>query len=160
MTAIDRTAYPRFKETYTAQELHALYTPTPEEIELINNAANSDAQKLTMLVLLKCCQSLGHIPRMKTIPDQVVQHIQAYLDLSPEVSLTSARANLVRCRRVIRAYLDIHRYSQGGRELIEMAVTEAAQTMSDPADLINLAIELLIQQRYQLPAFSTAYSGP
>jgi hypothetical protein len=33
-------------------------------------------------------------------------------------------------------------------------VTEAAQTMSDPADLINLSIELLIQQRYQLPAFS------
>lgn len=26
--------------------------------------------------------------------------------------------------------------------------------MSDPADLINLSIELLIQQRYQLPAFS------
>jgi hypothetical protein len=34
-------------------------------------------------------------------------------------------------------------------------VTEAAQTMSDPADLINLAIELLVLQRYQLPAFST-----
>ncbi len=121
---------------------------------LVNKAVNSDAQKLTLLVLMKCCQSLGYIPRMKTIPEQVVQHIRAYLGLQPDVSLTFARANLVRCRRIIRTHLDIRRYAQGGREFIETAVTEAAQTMSDPADLINLAIELLIQQRYQLPAFS------
>jgi hypothetical protein len=31
----------------------------------------------------------------------------------------------------------------------------AAYTMSDPADLINLAVEHLIQQRFELPAFST-----
>jgi hypothetical protein len=75
-----------------------------------------------MLVLLKYCQSLGYIPRMKTIPDQVVQYIRVYIGLPPEVSLTFARANLVRCRRVIRDYLDIHRYSQGGWAFIETAV--------------------------------------
>ncbi len=154
MTAIDRTAYPRFKESYSASELHTLFIPTPDEMTLVNKSANSNTQKLTLLVLLKCCQSLGYIPRMKVIPEQVVQHIRAYLGLRPDVSLTFARANLVRCRRIIRTYLDIRRYSQGGQEFIQTAVTEAAQTMSDPADLINLAIELLIQQRYQLPAFS------
>jgi hypothetical protein len=75
--------------------------------------------------------------------------------LKPDTSLTWARTNLTRSRQTVRAFLDIRRYAQGGRELVTTAVATAAQTMSDPADLINLAIELLVQQRYQLPAFST-----
>jgi TnpA family transposase len=155
MTALDRTAYPQFKEPYTSAELRNLYTPTLEEITFVQNAANSNSQKLTLLVWLKCCQSLGYIPRLQTIPAQVVQHVRAAADLQPEVSLTWARTNLTRSRQIIHAFLDIRRYAQGGRELVTRAVTEAAHTMSDPADLINLAIELLVQQRYQLPAFST-----
>jgi hypothetical protein len=62
MTAIDRTAYPRFKESYTGTELHNLYTPTPEEIFFAHDVANSDSQRLTLLVWLKCCQSLGYNP--------------------------------------------------------------------------------------------------
>ena len=155
MTALDRTAYPRFKEPYTATELNNLYTPTREEITFVKGSRTySDSQKLTALVLLKCCQSLGYIPRMKTIPVQVVQHLRTHLGLQPDVPLTFAHTNLTRARQAIRAYLAVRRYSQGGLELVATAVTEAAQTRSDPADLINLAIEVLVQQRYQLPAFS------
>lgn len=155
MTAIDRTAYPRFKEPYTSLELHNLYTPTPEEITFVHDAVNSDSQKLTLLILLKCCQSLGYIPRLKTIPAQVVQHVRAAAGLKPDVSLTFAHSNLIRSRQAVRTFLEIRRYTQGGRELVTTAVTEAAQTTSDPADLINLTIEVLVLQRYQLPAFST-----
>lgn len=154
MTALDRTAYPRFKEPYTTTELDRLYTPTAEETIFVRESAYSDSQQLTMLVLLKCYQSLGYIPPMKTIPAQVVQHLRSYLGLQPDVLLTFARTNLTRDRQTIRAYLAVRRYSQGGRELVTSAVTAAAQTKSDPADLINLAIEVLVQQRYQLPAFS------
>jgi hypothetical protein len=75
--------------------------------------------------------------------------------LKPDVSLTFAHSNLIRSRQAVRTFLDIRRYTQGGRELVTTAVTAAAQITSDPADLINLAIELLVLQRYQLPAFST-----
>ncbi len=155
MTAIDRTAYPRFKEPYTNLELRNLYTPTPEEIIFVHDAVNSDSQKLTLLILLKCCQSLGYIPRLKTISAQVVEHVQAAAGLKPDISLTFAHSNLIRSRQAVRTFLEIRRYTQGGRELVTTAVTEAAQTTSDPADLINLAIEVLVLQRYQLPAFST-----
>ena len=43
----------------------------------------------------------------------------------------------------------------GGSRVVEQRVTQAASTMSDPADLINVAIEHLIQQRFELPAFQT-----
>lgn len=107
------------------------------------------------MVWLKCCQSLGYIPRLKTIPTQVVQHVRRAAGLQPDVTLTFAHSNLIRSRQAVRTFLDIRRYTQGGREMVTTAVTEAAQTTSDPADLINLAIELLVLQRYQLPAFST-----
>lgn len=155
MTSLDRTAYPQFKEPYTGSELRNLYTPTPEEIIFVHSVANSDSQKLTLLVWLKCSQSLGYIPRLKTIPAQVIQYVRAAVGLEPDTSLTWARTNLTRSRQAVRAFLNIRRYAQGGHELVTTTVAAAAQTMSDPADLINLAIEVLVQQRYQLPAFST-----
>jgi Domain of unknown function (DUF4158) len=66
-----------------------------------------------------------------------------------------AEKTLYRYRQVIRTYLDIKPYEDGGRNVVETAVQHAASTMSDPADLINVAVEQLIQQRFELPAFST-----
>jgi hypothetical protein len=66
-----------------------------------------------------------------------------------------ADKTLYRYRRLIRTYLDIKPYGEGGQHVVETTVQHAAFTMSDPADLINLAVEHLIQQRFELPAFST-----
>lgn len=41
MASIERTAYPRYKPTPTAQNLHALYTPTPDEIAFAQKAGPS-----------------------------------------------------------------------------------------------------------------------
>jgi hypothetical protein len=124
MTAIDRTAYPRFKEPYTNLELRNLYAPTPEEIIFAQDTANSDSQRLTLLVWLKCCQSLGYIPRLKTIPTQVVQYVRTAAGLKPDTSLTWARTNLTRSRQAVRAFLDIRRY--GG-------ILEAVWTSFNPS---------------------------
>ena len=62
---------------------------------------------------------------------------------------------MYRYRQLIRTYLDIKPYGEGGKDVVETAVQHAAYTMSDPADLINVAVEHLIQQRFELPAFST-----
>ena len=66
-----------------------------------------------------------------------------------------AEKTLYRYRQVIRTYLNIKPYEDGGKNVVETAVQHTASTMSDPADLINVAVEHLIQQRFELPAFST-----
>ena len=66
-----------------------------------------------------------------------------------------AEKTLYRYRQLIRTYLGIKPYGEGGQAVVETAVQHAASTMSDPADLINLAVEHLVQQRFELPAFST-----
>jgi hypothetical protein len=58
MTAIDRTAYPRFRATLTPSELHEHFTPTAAELALCEAQTPDAAGKMTFLVLYKCMQVL------------------------------------------------------------------------------------------------------
>ncbi len=58
MTAIERTAYPRFRRGLTAEELAAVYTPTPEETAFATATARGEASVLSLLVLLKAFQRM------------------------------------------------------------------------------------------------------
>jgi hypothetical protein len=90
------------------------------------------------------------------MPDQIRLYIcqqlrlPANTDWVPETQISRHRH-----RRSIRTYLKVSSYSQGGERAVIDEIEQAAYTMSDPADLINVAIERLTQQRFELPAFST-----
>jgi hypothetical protein len=56
---------------------------------------------------------------------------------------------------VIRAYLCVRAYGSDARHAMIRALAEAARTKSDLVDLINVAIEELVRQRFELPAFDT-----
>jgi len=65
-----------------------------------------------------------------------------------------AEKTLYRYRQLIRTSLAIKPHGDGGQDVVATAVQHAVSTMSDPADLINLAVEPRMQQRFELPAFS------
>jgi TnpA family transposase len=156
MASIERTAYPRFKPSLTANELHALYGPTDDERAFIATHARGEAQQLTLLTLLKCQQHLGYLPALAEVPEYIRTYLCQQLHLFPLMyAHVEAEKTLYRYRQLLRTYLDIKPYAEGGQDVVETAVQQAAYTMSDPADLINLAVEHLIQQRFELPAFST-----
>src|SRR5262249_6848010 len=156
MASIERTAYPRFKSSLTATELHALYCPTDDERAFIMTHARGESQQLTLLTLLKCQQHLGYLPALADVPEQICTYLCQQLHLLPLLyTHVDAEKTLYRYRQLIRTYLDIKPYGDGGQGVVATAVQHAASTMSDPADLINLAVEHLIQQRFELPAFST-----
>ena len=46
-------------------------------------------------------------------------------------------------------------YDKNAQKLIAILVAAEAEVKDHPADLINVAIEELVKQRYELPAFST-----
>ncbi len=155
MASIERTAYPRFKSALSPQELRTLYEPTDAEREFTRAHARGDAGHLTLLALLKSHQYLGYLPQVDEIPQQIHHYLCQQLGLSPQTRFQGAKNTRYRYRGHIRAYLDIKAYSSGGAQLAQQAAHKAAYTMSDPADLINVAIEHLIEQRFELPAFST-----
>jgi hypothetical protein len=156
MASIERTAYPRFKPSLTTNELQTLYEPTEEERDFVSTHARGEAQQLTLLILLKCQQHLGYLPVLADVPDDIRTYLCQQLHLLPLMDgHGEAESTLYRYHQLIRTYLDIKPYGEGGQDVVERAIQQAAYTMSDPADLINLAIEHLIQQRFELPAFST-----
>jgi len=155
MASIERTAYPRFKSALSPQELQALYEPTDAERKFIRTHARGDAGQLTLLGLLKSHQYLGYLPDVDDIPLQIHHYLRQQLNLPCETRFQDAKNTRYRYRKRIRAYLGVKAYSFGGNRVAQQAARIAAYTMSDPADLINVAIEHLIEQRFELPAFST-----
>ena len=155
-TAIERTAYPRFKETLTEFELDDFYTPSPAEVTFVNEAASGDLQQLALLVLLKSFQKLGYLPRLNLVPRQIVAHVAGRMQLPlPEEGQEVPRTSRSRYRRAIHDHLQIRRCRDSGVEVVREMVWEAVVTISDPADLINVAIEQLVLHKFELPAFST-----
>jgi len=67
----------------------------------------------------------------------------------------SWQQTLYRHHALVRDYLGVQSYDECGEIIAETVIRKAVQSMMYPADLINVAIEELIQQSYLLPAFST-----
>ena len=156
MASIERTAYPRFKPSLSGRELEALYEPTPRELAFAAENTRSPRGQLTLLVLLKCHQHLGYLPPARDVPDQVTGHLAGYLDEESVSELGERRRQARhRYREAIRSFLGVRSFSAGGRSVATEAMREAAFTRSDPADLINVAVEELVRERLELPAFST-----
>lgn len=156
MASIERTAYPRFKAPLTTQELTRLYTPTTEEVTLAQHQTSSPRRQFLVLVLLKAFQRLGYVPKLAEIPVAIINHIRGCLHLSSELAEEDTdRRTLYRYHCAIREYLHVTVYGKVARHLAVSAVYAAAQTMDNPADLINVALETLIKERSELPAFST-----
>jgi len=156
MASIERTAYPRFKSALTAQELEELYCPTEEDLDFVYGRADNPAQQITLLARLKCHQHLGYLPTLEEIPDSIRLYLCQQLRLPADTDwVPDTQISRHRHRRSIRAYLKVSSYSLGGERAVAHEIEQAAYTMSDPADLINVAIERLVEQRFELPAFST-----
>jgi Domain of unknown function (DUF4158) len=155
MTAIERTAYPSFKQQPSPQELTELYTPTLEELAFAQAQSASKSRGFRVLVLLKSFQRLGYFPHSEWVPLSVIGHLRTVLKLSPSVSSVAPLRSRHRYQQAIRDYLHVTSYNPTAQKLAASAMTQAAETMDYPADLINVAIEALVKAHYELPAFST-----
>lgn len=155
MTSIERTAYPRFKKHISKKELEQVYTPSQAELNFISKLARKYELRLGATLLLKSFQRLGYFPAFKDIPRPIVQHISELLNFQGNPYLDYEERTLYRQHQNIRSYLDVLEYNRKGTKIIESSMTAAAQVMDNPADIINVAIEELVRQRVELPAFST-----
>lgn len=154
MTSIERTAYPRFKRYYTPNELKQIWTPTIEEKKWGLSHTSGENNYTNLIVLLKVFQRLGYLPLINDIPHQITEHIKKELSLVTEIQLGyETSRTLYRHRSLIRSYLQVTQYNSNARLLIKEIVTKKAYIMDNPADLINVAIEELIKERYELPSF-------
>lgn len=116
------------------------------------------SSRLYLLVLLKTVQRLGYFPLPAEVPPAIVSFLTNAIGARPvspramqEEEKSQARRRFV---EAIRDHLKIKPITKETDQAIELAAMQAAQTKQELADIINVVIEELIRQRYELPAFS------
>ncbi len=156
MASIERTAYPRFKRYYTLAQLQKTYTPTSTEIAFGRSNTQGDKNFFNLMVLLKSFQRLGYFPSLEQIPQDLINYLRDYLKLSENIDVGYDQSRtLYRHKKEIRAYFQVTSFDKQARHLISETVSRYAQVMDNPADLINVAIEMMIKDCYELPGFNS-----
>jgi TnpA family transposase len=141
-------------------ELTLVYSPSPEEVEFATSTARGDRHLLTLVVLLKSFQRLGYFPRLDDVPAGIVEHVRVCLRLGQGVALANGPERTVgRHRQGIRRFLGVTLDPMRALRVAREAMLKAAEVMDDPADLINVALEELVVERLELPAYSTLDRG-
>ena len=154
MTSIERTAYPRFKRYYTSNELKSIYTPTTEEKLFASKHTNNRSNYLNLLVLLKSFQRLGYFPKIELIPSSLINYLKKVLSLDEELTIGYLNPRTYnRHKHLIREKIKVKKIEQKAKEYLEKKVKEKAYLMGNPADLINVGLEELVKERYELPSF-------
>ncbi|WP_424922611.1 DUF4158 domain-containing protein [Streptomyces sp. wa53] len=156
MTSIERTAYPRFKRLITAHELHLFFSPTRDEIRWAADATDGDEHLLALLLMLKSYQRMGCFPALEDVPEQVVEFVRRQVEL-PEGMLPLYRAERTakHHRGLVRKKAGV-KYDQGeARRIVERSIRREAAAKNRPADLINIALEKIVEAGLELPGFST-----
>ncbi len=158
MTAIERTAYPRFKRILSAKDLEEVYTPTPQERFLALRSTKGAVAEAGFLVLLKTHQRLGRFIPLSEVPFAILNHIVKIVDPNLNVSdLETYDTSGTRQHHVplIRAARQLKSYSPAARTCALKAMISVARTKEDVADLINVALESLAKECFELPPFAT-----
>lgn len=156
MASIERTAYPRFGRGLPPSELSRLYTPTLREIDLARSATRGEDRSLAFLVMLKSFQRLGYFPAPEEVPEAVVSCVRSRLGAGSQGVASPPLRSRQRYRDAIRDHLRGRAYGDAPRRMAAEAVAEAALTMDDPADLINVSIDELVKG----PVAVSAPKGP
>src|SRR3990167_3884953 len=163
MASIERTAYPRFgSHTIKIRELEKFYTLTKKECDYIWKNIRGNNLRINFAVQLKVFQHLHYFPDLSAIPKEIITHIKKCLSLSnKDYKLEYKHASaLYRHRSRIREYVKVVRWGKLDNPISGQPINpaqhhavrvayRAAQTMNNPADIINSVIENLINQHYE-----------
>jgi Domain of unknown function (DUF4158) len=156
VTSIERTAYPRFKRLITAHELHLFFSPTREELEWAADATDSDEHLLALLLMLKSYRRMGCFPALEDVPEMVVDFVRRAAEL-PEGTLPVYRAERTakHHRGLVRKRVGVTYDQAKARGIVEQSIRKEAEAKNRPADLINIALEKVVEAGLELPGFST-----
>jgi hypothetical protein len=158
MTAIGRTAYPRPGARLTREELGTRYSLSDTDLAFIRTTARRDTGRMLLATLLKTRQDLGYFVAPGEVHADAAAYLASQMDLAvPPTPPDEPRQTktLYRYKAAVRTYLSVTTFAEAGDQLVTSTTLEAAETMSDPADLINRAIDVLHAAAIDLPAFST-----
>ncbi len=156
MTSIERTAYPQFRQFTTARVLHVFFTPTEDEAAWARERTETPESLLALLVDLKCFQKMARFCSREEVPPAVIDHVRHCAGLAPETEPDHGATRTAKWHRAqVRKRQGVTYDMRRARTLAEAAIREAALVRNQPPDLINVALERIIEASLELPGYST-----
>ncbi|MFH8977944.1 DUF4158 domain-containing protein [Streptomyces sp. NPDC017890] len=144
-------------------------------------ATDGDEHLLALLLMLKSYQRMGCFPALEEVPEQVVEFVRRQVEL-PDGTLPVYRAErtanpvyraertanpVYRAERTAKHHRGLVRkrvgvvYDQAeARRIAEQSIRKEAAAKNRPADLINIALEKVVEAGLELPGFSTSTRWP
>ena len=132
------------------------FTPAADEAAWARERTESPEALLALVVDLKCFQKMARFCSREEIPQAVTDHLRHCLGLAAETEPGHGAARTAKWHRgQVRKRQGVT-YDMGrARVLAEAAIREAAQVRNHPPDLINVALERIVEASLELPAYST-----
>jgi Domain of unknown function (DUF4158) len=147
-----RVIYPELPDPLTPDDVRRLFTPSFDERSWAPTIARTLTSQVALLVQLKVFQTIGRFLRASDIPAIVYVHVAQHVGLYDETAIVHPDRTLYRHRPAVLKHLGVRPWAAAARELALSVMIRTAKTRTDPADIINAAVDALIRHRFELPA--------
>src|SRR5665213_3128095 len=147
-----RLVYPELPDVLTPEDLHRLFSPSHDERQWARTVARALPSQVALLVQLKIFQTIGRFRRVPDIPAIVYEHVGRRLGAQTGPGFVHSDRTLYRHRPAVLKHLGVTSWGAAARELAQSTMIQTAKVRTDPADIINAAVDALIRHRFELPA--------
>ena len=147
-----RVIYPELPDPLTPGDLQQLFSPSFDERQWAPTVARTIESQVALLVQLKIFQTIGRFRPGTDIPPSAIEHVARRMGMDSGSELTFPDRTLYRHRPSILKRLNVVSWGPEARALAQTTMRRVAQARTDPADIINAAIDALIRHGFELPA--------
>jgi hypothetical protein len=150
-----RVIYPELPDPLTPGDLQQLFSPSFEERQWAPTVVRTGASQVALLVQLKIFQTIGRFRLPTEIPLAAVEHVARRMGVEFEICQIFPERTRYRHRQAILKRLLVVSWGTEVLALAEATMLKVARARTDPADIINSAIDALIRHGFELPALAT-----
>jgi hypothetical protein len=150
-----RLGYPNLPNPLTPADLHRLFSPSYDERKWVPTVARTPLSQVALLVQLKIFQIVGRFLRIEETPTVIIAHVANRLGVDGEPRLVYSDSTVYRHRTAVLDYLGVTGWGAAARQLANQTMITIAEARTDPAELINAAVDALVRHRFELPSLDT-----
>jgi TnpA family transposase len=147
--------YPELPDPLTPGDLQQLFSPSFDERQWAPTVVRAATSQVALLVQLKIFQSIGRFRPAAEIPGTVIEHVARRMGVEFQPSQIFPERTRYRHRQAIFKRLGVNSWGPEALALTKAAMRKTAHARTDPADIINSAIDALIRHGFELPALGT-----
>lgn len=150
-----RVIYPELPAPLTPGDLQQLFSPSFDERKWAPTVARTPEAQVALLVQLKVFQTIGRFLPVVDVPLVTIEYVARRMGVRSGSNLIFPERTLYRHRQAILTRLEVVSWGTQARAMAQATMQSTAQARTDPADIINSAIDALIRHDFELPPLAT-----